>query len=116
MSDSTDMPTISVNDLADDERMLDVRTHEEWAAGHAPNARNSPLRSLGTSLGNIDINERIAVVCRSGGRSSQAVEYLRKEGFDAVNVEGGMQAWAEANKEMVSEGDDDPTVASSPSH
>ncbi|MGB3185313.1 MAG: rhodanese-like domain-containing protein [Ornithinimicrobium sp.] len=116
MSDNTDIPTVSVSDLGEDERILDVRTHEEWAAGHTPGARNSPLRSLGTSLGNLDINERIPVICRSGGRSSQAVEFLRKEGFDAINVDGGMKAWAEADKAMVSENDEDPHVSDSPSH
>ncbi|MGB7448703.1 MAG: rhodanese-like domain-containing protein [Ornithinimicrobium sp.] len=101
---------MSVSDLDDDARMLDVREPHEWEAGHAPNARLSPLKNLGTSLGNVDINERIAVICASGGRSSQAVEFLRKEGFDAVNVEGGMKAWADAGKRMVSENDEDPRV------
>jgi len=102
---------VSVNDLDDDARMLDVREPHEWEAGHAPGARRSPLKDLGTSLGNLDINERIPVICRSGGRSSQAVEFLRKEGYDAVNVEGGMKAWHEAGKPMVSENDEDPHVA-----
>ena len=110
MSESTDIPTVSVNDLADDERLLDVRNPDEWSEGHAPGARLSPLRDLPTSLGNVSIDERIAVICRSGGRSSQAVEFLREQGFDAVNVDGGMQAWAEAGKPMVSESGDDPHV------
>lgn len=105
-----DIPTVAVSDLADDERMLDVRERNEFRAGHAPGAQVSPLKDLGTSLGNVSIDERIAVVCRSGGRSSQAVEFLRDQGYDAVNVEGGMQAWAEAGKPMVSENDQDPEV------
>lgn len=110
MSESTDVPSLPVSDLADDDRLLDVRNHDEWSAGHAPGAQLSPLRDLGTSLGNVSIDERIAVVCRSGGRSSQAVEFLRDQGYDAVNVEGGMQAWAEAGKPMVSETDEEPHV------
>ncbi len=105
-----DIPTISVSDLGDDDTVLDVREHNEWRAGHAPGARLSPLKDLGTSLGNVSIDERIAVICRSGGRSSQAVEFLREQGYDAVNVEGGMKAWAEAGKPMVSENDKDPEV------
>ena len=101
---------MSVTDLDDDARMLDVREPHEWEAGHAPGARRSPLKDLGTSLGNLDINERIPVICASGGRSSQAVEFLRKEGYDAVNVQGGMKAWAQEGKPMVSETDEDPHV------
>ncbi|CAN5431189.1 rhodanese-like domain-containing protein [soil metagenome] len=116
MSEHTDIPSVSVSDLNDDDRILDVRTHEEWSAGHTPGARLSPLRDLRTSLGNLTPDERIPVICGSGGRSSEAVELLRQEGYDAVNVEGGMQAWAEADKPMVSETDDDPQVGTSPSH
>jgi len=105
-----EVPTVSVSDLDDDARMIDVRERHEWEAGHAPGARLSPLKDLGTSLGNIDINENIPVICASGGRSSQAVEFLRKEGYDAVSVEGGMKAWAEADKPMVSETDEEPRV------
>ncbi|MGB3594114.1 MAG: rhodanese-like domain-containing protein [Ornithinimicrobium sp.] len=111
MSDSTnDIPTVSVSELDDDVRLLDVRERNEFRAGHAPNAHISPLKDLGTSLGNVSIDERIAVICRSGGRSSQAVEFLREQGYDAVNVDGGMQAWAEAGKPMTSENDKDPEV------
>ncbi len=110
MTESNDIPTVAVSELEDDTRLLDVRERDEFAAGHAPGAQVSPLKDLATSLGNIKIDERIAVVCRSGGRSSQAVEFLRKEGYDAVNVDGGMKAWAEAGKPMESSNDQDPEV------
>ncbi len=105
-----DIPTISVSELDDDAALLDVRNHDEWQAGHAPSAIYSPLPDLQTSLGNVDHDRQVAVVCRSGGRSSEAVEFLRKQGVDAVNVDGGMTAWAEAGKPMVSENDQDPEV------
>lgn len=112
MSDSTepDVPSIEVSALADDARILDVREHDEWRAGHAPGAILSPLADLPTSLGNLPHGEQIPVICRSGGRSSRAVEWLKREGFDAVNVEGGMRAWAQADKPMVSENDEEPQV------
>lgn len=110
MSESTDIPTVSVSDLDDTVTLLDVRERDEFAAGHAPGAQVSPLQDLPTSLGNVKIDERIAVVCRSGGRSSRAVTFLREQGFDAVNVEGGMQAWAAAGKPMESSNEGDPEV------
>ena len=105
-----DIPTVSVSDLDDGARLLDVRERDEFAAGHAPGAQVSPIKDLATSLGNVDINERIPVICRTGQRSAQAAEFLRKQGFDAVNVEGGMKAWVEAGKPMETSNEGDPEV------
>ena len=44
------------------------------------------------------------MICRSGGRSGQVVAWLNAQGIDAVNVDGGMRAWAGAAKPIV--GDD----------
>ena len=38
------------------------------------------------------------VICRSGGRSALATEWLSTAGFDATNLVGGMQAWAHAGR------------------
>ena len=51
------------------------------------------------------------MVCRSGGRSGRAVEWLRGNGFEVRNVAGGMQAWQGAGKEMVAESGGEPTVS-----
>ena len=40
------------------------------------------------------LGPKIVCVCRSGARSAKATELLRSWGLDAVNLEGGMQAWA----------------------
>lgn len=112
MSESTEpnVPTTDVSALADDATILDVREPDEWAAGHAPGAIHSPLGDLPTSLGNVPHDGEIAVICRSGGRSSKAVEWLQRKGFDVVNVEGGMRAWAQAGKPMVSDNNQEPQV------
>jgi len=52
----------------------------------------------------------VYVICRSGGRSLRATAYLLQYGFDPVNVLGGMGAWADADKPMVSETGETPTV------
>lgn len=104
------IPSIDVNELPDDAPLLDVRENEEWNAGHAPAATHIALGELPNRLGDVSKEEPLYVVCRSGGRSARAVAYLRETGFDAVNVEGGMQAWGATGKEMVAEGAGAPAV------
>jgi rhodanese-related sulfurtransferase len=84
--------------------LLDVREQDEYAAVHAPDSTLIPLGQLSSRLAEIQKykNKPVAVVCRSGRRSAQAVELLRKAGFtQAVNVEGGMNAWESAGLPVV---------------
>ncbi|WP_245533381.1 rhodanese-like domain-containing protein [Allofustis seminis] len=73
--------------------ILDVCSQEEFAAGHIPGAIHWPLTAM--NVGKFPNNklETYYVVCRSGGRSKLAVAQLKKEGYMAVNVEGGMLAY-----------------------
>ncbi len=80
--------------VADGACLLDVRETDEWEAGHAPDALWIPLGHLSTRFDELPTDRRIAVVCRSGGRSAMATEALVGQGLDAVNVVGGMLAWA----------------------
>ena len=82
---------VDAHDRAEGHVLVDVRESHEWAAGHAPDAVHLPLGEL--ELGRLPAAERLLCICRSGARSSQAVEVLRNAGYDAVNVEGGMKAW-----------------------
>ena len=77
-------------------QVLDVRQPDEWEAGRIEGARHIPLDDLGQRMGEIDRDRPVVTVCRSGERSGRAAEQLRGEGFDAENLEGGMQAWADA--------------------
>jgi rhodanese-related sulfurtransferase len=83
--------------------LLDVREQSEWDAGHSPLAHLIPLSELGSRFGEIPRDEPVLVVCRSGARSLRATNALVGAGFDAVNVSGGMLAWALAGGELVSE-------------
>lgn len=75
-------------------RLIDVREPWEYASGHIAGAELVPLGSLTDNLGLFKHEEDIAVICRSGNRSSQAVGILRRAGFQRVhNVTGGMMAW-----------------------
>lgn len=102
---------IAVSDLADDAVVLDVREPDEWQAGHAPNAIHIPMGSVPTSLDALpDTDDTLPVICRSGGRSQRVVQWLEQQGFDVVNVDGGMRAWAAAGKSMTSEDGSEPSV------
>ncbi|QDO87217.1 rhodanese-like domain-containing protein [Ornithinimicrobium ciconiae] len=102
---------ISVSDLPDDAVVVDIREDDEWQAGHAPNAIHVPM---GTVPDNLDAfpetDEPVPVICRSGGRSHRVVQWLVHQGFDVVNVDGGMRAWAAAGKQMRSEDGSEPSV------
>jgi rhodanese-related sulfurtransferase len=74
--------------------LLDVREADEWQAGHAPGATWIPLGDLDRARLELPINRRIVCICRVGGRSAKATEALMQMGFDAVNMAGGMKAWA----------------------
>jgi rhodanese-related sulfurtransferase len=81
--------------------LVDVRRPDEWEAGHAPDARHIPLDQLPSRLGDVARAERVVMVCRSGSRSARATQWLRGQGVDAVNLGGGMQAWARAGGSVV---------------
>lgn len=98
----SDVPEITVQDLPDDAALLDVREDDEWAAGHIEGAVHVPLGEVPDRLGEFAGADPLYVVCRSGNRSGRAVAWLNTQGFDSVNVAGGMKAWAAAGKPMSS--------------
>jgi rhodanese-related sulfurtransferase len=85
-----------VADRLGEVQLVDVREPEEWEAGRIEGAHHIPLRELGARLGEIDKGRPVVAVCRSGARSGRVVVALRSEGYDAENLDGGMQAWEES--------------------
>ena len=83
--------------------LLDVREVDEWQAGHAPDAQFIPLGELVARAGELTRDRRVVAVCRSGARSERATRFLRGQGFDAVNLTGGMRAWAAAGLALVND-------------
>ncbi|USY53288.1 rhodanese-like domain-containing protein [Bacillus sp. 1780r2a1] len=73
--------------------VLDVREAAEVAEGKIPNALHIPLGLIEFRMNELDKNVEYTVVCRSGGRSSQAVCFLENQGFKAQNMTGGMLVW-----------------------
>ena len=74
---------------------LDVRTMSEHADGAIPNTDCIPLQEIGQRLSELNDykNKKIIVYCRSGNRSGKATKILKENGFDAVNLIGGMNSW-----------------------
>ncbi|MFA7584417.1 MAG: rhodanese-like domain-containing protein [Proteiniphilum sp.] len=66
-------------------QLLDVRTVEEFHAGHAKGSVHIPLSSLPDKFKTIRKNSPLIVVCESGARSAQAVRFLISNGFEAYN-------------------------------
>ena len=85
--------------LGDGAQFIDVREPDEVAGGTLPGAANIPLGELETRSTELDPSRRIVLLCRSGGRSTQAAKYLTSIGFtDVVNLESGMLAAASPNE------------------
>lgn len=84
--------------------LLDVREPEEFDAGHAPGAVSMPLGELGARLDELADAGTVVCVCRSGARSAAAAEALHAAGYDAINLVGGMLAWAREGLPMASSG------------
>jgi rhodanese-related sulfurtransferase len=106
----TAVPEVSVADLPPDATLLDVREPDEWAAGHAPDATHLPMSELTARMDELPDGDPLYVICRSGGRSARVVAYLAGQGYPAVNVGGGMQAWARQGREVVAEGGGEPQI------
>lgn len=107
----SEIPTVEAADLPDDAVVVDVREPQEWAAGHAPGAVHIPLGDIPARLDEIpSTDDSLPIVCRSGGRSERAVQWLLQQGFDVVNVRGGMRAWHGAGKSMTTDCGQEPTV------
>jgi rhodanese-related sulfurtransferase len=74
--------------------IIDVRTAEEFAEGHIPNATLIPLDELEQNESKLDKNKTYLMVCRSGNRSGQASDILVKKGYKNIyNLSGGMNEW-----------------------
>lgn len=73
--------------------IIDVREEVEVAAGMIPGAKNIPLGEIPERLEELDKNEHYYMVCRSGGRSSSASQFLIQNGFNVTNMIGGMLSW-----------------------
>jgi phage shock protein E len=77
-----------VEKLNDGATIVDVRTADEYRAGHIEGAINVPLHNLDKKLAQLKKKDTIVTCCLSGGRSGQAADYLNANGIDTINGGG----------------------------
>lgn len=87
--------------LEDGACVIDVRETGEYSAGHVPGAVNIPMGHLTSRLGELDRGAPVHLVCASGNRSTAMADVLIAQGFDAVNVLGGTDAWIRSGRPVV---------------
>jgi rhodanese-related sulfurtransferase len=83
--------------------LLDVRTAAEFASGHLNGAVNVPVTVLSGRMESLGIlaGRKVVAICLSAHRSPPAVRLLRRAGFDACQLAGGMLAWRLAGNSVV---------------
>src|SRR5438093_13470714 len=98
MSDLTSVQ--GVHEQLADIQLVDCREQYEWDAGRIEGAIHLPMNDILAGAGpDLDPEKPVAVICRSGNRSELASLMLQARGFDAHNVQGGMEAWDAAGYE-----------------
>ncbi|HVS00442.1 MAG TPA: molybdopterin-synthase adenylyltransferase MoeB [Thermoanaerobaculia bacterium] len=94
-----EMTVLQLKDMLDegrDVKILDVRSPQEYEIASLPGAQLIPLQELRDRLGELDPADSLVVHCHHGGRSIQAVRFLREMGFGrATNLAGGIHAWSQ---------------------
>jgi rhodanese-related sulfurtransferase len=80
--------------------LVDIRTPEEFAAGHLRDAKNIPVADFDKRIGELEKSKTksIVVICQTGARADKVVRQLQAAGFaDVVALEGGQAAWQAAS-------------------
>ncbi len=93
--------------------LLDVRSPEEYAAGHIPGARNLMQGELEGRLAELqvakDAGQEIVLYCRSGRRAALALQTLRAAGFSKIaHLEGDFQGWEAKGHDVARSGASTP--------
>ena len=70
--------------------LVDVREVEEFQTLHLEGAHNLPLSQLADTYEQLDKDQLYYVICKSGMRSARACQFLAEQGYDVINVQGGM--------------------------
>jgi rhodanese-related sulfurtransferase len=107
------VPTVAITGVPDPLpeglAVLDVREPVEWQHGHIDGALHIPMSELTTRLDELP-DGQVLVVCKVGARSARVVDWLVRQGREAVNLDGGMLDWEAAGRAMVSETGRPPAV------
>ncbi len=104
------IPEIDIEELATllegDIVLVDVRQPDEHLEARVPGVQLIPLPELPERHAEIPEADTVYVICKVGGRSMRACEFLASQGRAAVNVAGGTNAWIDSGRSV----DSGPTV------
>ncbi len=98
------LDTLAATRLINDSQavVVDVRTPDEFAGGHLPNARNLPLGEFEQRSGELPAGKPVLLYCAGGPRAGKAAGVLRKAGrAEVFTLAGGVQAWRQAGLPLV---------------
>ena len=82
-------------------RLVDVRETDEYTGGHVPGAVHVALGTVPDQVHQFQGDGPVFVICKSGGRSMRACEFLSQQGVEVVNVAGGTMAWVNDGRTVV---------------
>ncbi|MGB8455901.1 MAG: rhodanese-like domain-containing protein [Anaerocolumna sp.] len=89
------IPVNKLDELIGRADIIDIREPYEYKTGSLISAKNIPMDKLITEPDQyLDKDKTYYIMCQSGARSSRACQYLSKQGFDVINVAGGMGSYA----------------------
>ncbi|TFV54266.1 rhodanese-like domain-containing protein [Mycobacterium sp. PS03-16] len=112
--DDVDVPQVDVAGLPVEPDpsavLLDVREHDEWQRGHVAGAVHVPMGEIPGRMADLDQDVTYYVMCHLGGRSQRVAQYLARNGYRVANVSGGIQAWADAGRPVITDGGGPGTV------
>ncbi len=92
-----DRATVKAEVIGKEVQWIDVRTPQEYNAGHIDDAVNFDVKgeSFVEQINTLDKNKPIYLYCRRGGRSNRAAEILKSEGFmEIYDYSGGYDEWS----------------------
>ena len=104
------MEIISIDDLHDEVQkmggnnlILDVRSAEEYSAGHIEGSQNTPHEEVSGIAEDLKGYDKVYVHCKMGGRAKVAAESLQGAGLDNIICvsDGGMQRWEDMGWDLV---------------
>src|SRR5262245_20259052 len=86
-------PSRAAELLDEGAQAIDVRRDDEWDAGRIAGARHIEINDVQGEAESIAKDRPVVFYCRSGSRSALAATAFRQAGWDAYNLEGGLEAW-----------------------
>jgi len=90
--------------VADGAQLVDVRTDHEWDAAHIEGASHIELAELSARATEVDRDRQVIFYCRGDNRSDMAAAAFASEGYEAIALAGGIQAWVDEGLPVEPEG------------